>query len=225
MKIKSATQQSNPVDQTFCRNCSISHSFRDTSIFVFCVKNSKWPPFFRGKVFVEIQAFLNKIRKFIMAAIFWHVKYWLKFGKASIHMITCGSKIWPKSLNLAQFSRYKHFKMAAIFWQVKYSLKLGKASLNRYPVGKKFCQNRSILHSFRDTSIFVFCATSKFLFYAENGFKKYSYISIVLYVYIMNLYFQFCVLHFFVMTPIFGEEKFFGKLEISFLKYPVGRKF
>ena len=43
----------------------------------------------------------------------------------------------------------------------------------------------------------------------------YSYISIVLYVYLMTLYFQFCVLHFvskilkFNMTPIFGEEKFF----------------
>ena len=36
----------------------------------------------------------------------------------------------------------------------------------------------------------------------------------------MSLYFQFCVLHFFCqkfeklnITPIFGEEKFFGKLE------------
>ena len=85
------------------------------------------------------------------------------------------------------------------FWQVKYLLKLGKASLHRYPVGQKFCRN----------------SASKFLFYEENGFKKYSYISIVLYVYLMTLYFQFCVLHFvskilkFNMTPIFGEEKFF----------------
>ena len=60
--------------------------------------------------------------------------------------------------------------------------------------------------------------TSKFLFYAENGFKKYSYISIVLYVYLMSLYFQFCVLHFLSkirklnMTLNFGEEKIFGKL-------------
>ena len=32
----------------------------------------------------------------------------------------------------------------------------------------------------------------------------------------MSLYFQFCVLHFLsklIMTPIFGEEKFLGKLE------------
>ena len=43
------------------------------------------------------------------------------------------------------------------FWQVKYSLKLGKAGVLRYPVGQKFCQNCSILHGFRDTSIFVFC--------------------------------------------------------------------
>ena len=44
-------------------------------------------------------------------------------------------------------------------------------------------------------------------------------LSIVLYVYLMSLYFQFCVLHFLSkirklnMTPIFGEEKLFGKLE------------
>ena len=37
---------------------------------------------------------------------------------------------------------------------MKYSLKLGKVSIHRYPVGQKFCQNRFILHSFRDTSIF-----------------------------------------------------------------------
>ena len=93
------------------------------------------------------------------------------------------------SSTLARFSRYKDF----------YLLKLGKASLHRYPVGQKFCRN----------------PTSKFLFYEENGFKKYSYISIVLYVYLMSLYFQFCVLHFLSkignlnMTPKFGEEKFF----------------
>ena len=44
-------------------------------------------------------------------------------------------------------------------------------------------------------------------------------LSIVLYVYLMRLYFQFCILHFLSkirklnMTPIFGEEKIFGKLE------------
>ena len=36
--------------QKFCRNRSISHSFQDTCIFVFCnfcekFENSKWPPF------------------------------------------------------------------------------------------------------------------------------------------------------------------------------------
>ena len=41
----------------------------------------------------------------------------------------------------------------------------------------------------------------------------------VLYVYIMSLYFQFCVLHFLSkiqklnMTPNLGEEKTFGKLD------------
>ena len=71
-------------------------------------------------------------------------------------------------------------------------------------MGQKFCRNPT---------------SKKFLFYEENGFKKYSYISIVLYVYLMRLYFQFCVLHFLSkirklnMTPNFGEEKVFEKLE------------
>ena len=51
--------------------------------------------------------------------------------------------------------------MAATFWQVKYSLKLGEASLRRYPVGQKFCQNCSIWHGFRDTSIFGFVIFAK----------------------------------------------------------------
>ena len=44
-------------------------------------------------------------------------------------------------------------------------------------------------------------------------------LSIILYVYLMSLYFQFCVLHFLSnirklnMTPIFREEKICGKLE------------
>ena len=38
-----ATLHRYPVGQKFCRNCSIQHSFRDISIFVFCnfAKNSK----------------------------------------------------------------------------------------------------------------------------------------------------------------------------------------
>ena len=85
---------------------------------------------------------------------------------------------------------------------MKYLLKLGKACLHRYPVGQKFCRN----------------PTGKFLFYKENGLKKYSYISIVVYVYLMSLYFQFCVLYFLSkirklnMTSMFGEEKIFGKM-------------
>ena len=88
------------VGQKFWRNRSMSHCFRDTSIFVFCnfcekFENSKWPPFLMGQFFFEnwgrvtlgskmlslsstvfeIQAFLcfaflEKIRKFKMAAIF-----------------------------------------------------------------------------------------------------------------------------------------------------------
>ena len=65
--------------------------------------------------------------------------------------------------------------------------------------------------------------TSKFLFYEENGFKKYSYItlslSIVLYVYLVSLYFQFLCFAILSkirklnMIPISGEEKILVKLE------------
>ena len=80
------------------------------------------------------------------------------------------------------------------FWGVKYVLKLGKAILHRYPVGQNFCRN----------------PTSKFLFYEENGFKKYSYItSIVLYVYLMMLYFQFCVLHFLSKIQKYEDDPYF----------------
>ena len=57
--------------------------------------------------------------------------------------------------------------MAAIFGGTTGSV------TQKYPVGQKFCRN----------------PTGKF--YEENGFKKYSYISIVLYVYLMSLYFKF----------------------------------
>ena len=50
LEIVIATLQRYPEDQKFSQNCSISHGFRDISIFVFgnlCkkFKNSKWPPF------------------------------------------------------------------------------------------------------------------------------------------------------------------------------------
>ena len=87
-------------------------------------ENSKWPPFFARKFFLEN----------------WH-------GYSA--EIPCGSKISSKSLYLAGFSRYKHFyvlqflrkirkfKMAAIFGETIF-LKIGMATLQRYPVGQKF---------------------------------------------------------------------------------------
>ena len=79
-------------------------------------------------------------------------------------------------------------------------------------------RNCSIMHEIKK---FCLYHTSKFLFYEENGFKKYSYItlslSIVLYVYLMSLYFEFCVLHIcqkirkLNMTPFW--VKILGKLE------------
>ena len=50
LKIGMATLQTYPVGQKFCRNCAITHGFRDLSIFVFCnfcqkFEKSKWLPF------------------------------------------------------------------------------------------------------------------------------------------------------------------------------------
>ena len=39
----------------------------------------------------------------------------------------------------------------------EFFLKIGMDNLQRYPVGKKFHRNCSIVHGFRDISIFVFC--------------------------------------------------------------------
>ena len=52
-------------------------------------------------------------------------------------------------------------------------------------------------------------------------------LSIVLYVYLMSLYFHFNSNSFrkLNMTPIFGEEKFFGKLESSLFRHPLGQTF
>ena len=57
-------------------------------------------------------------------------------------------------------------------------------------------------------------------------------LSIVLYVYLMSLYFQFCVLHFFVKNskieydPHFWGGENFGKIgENSLFRQPVGRNF
>ena len=101
----------------FCRNRSISHGLRDISIFVFC-------------------NFLQKIRKFKMAAIFDETKVFWKLGWL-LHRDTLWVKNFVKLLYLERFSRYKHFcvlqflrkirkfKMAAIFDETKFFGKLG----------------------------------------------------------------------------------------------------
>ena len=52
------TPQRYPVGQKFRPNRSISHGFRDISIFVFCnfcekFANSKWPPYLTRQIFFE----------------------------------------------------------------------------------------------------------------------------------------------------------------------------
>ena len=109
----------------------------------FCVKfeNSKWPPFLVSQFFFEN----------------WH-------GYSA--EIPCGSKISSKMLCLARFSRYKHFYVLQFLqkiqngrhiWRDKNFLQIGIATLQRYPEDKKCRRNCSILHGFRDISIFLFC--------------------------------------------------------------------
>ena len=43
------------------------------------------------------------------------------------------------------------------FWRDKNFLKIELTTLQRYPMDKTFRQNHSILHGFRDMSIFMFC--------------------------------------------------------------------
>ena len=117
--------------------------FRDTSVFVFCIfeKNSK-----------------NQNGRH-----FWHIIYFLKLGKARLHRYPVDQKfhrncsIQHGFRDTSIFAKNLIIQNGRHFWQVKYSLKLGKTSFHRYPVGQTFCRNRSILHGYRDKSIFVFC--------------------------------------------------------------------
>ena len=93
---------------------------------------------------------------------------------AALQRYPVGQKHSSKSLYLARFSRYKHFFVLQLlrkirkfkmppFWARQKFLEIGMAALQRYPVGQKFRQNRSISHSFRDRSIFVFSVFGKFV--------------------------------------------------------------
>ena len=90
-----------PVDQTFCRKCSLSHGFRDKSIFVFCnycekFENSKLLPFLAGQNFFENWVF-EKNSKIQNGRHFWQVKYSLKLGKASLHRYPVGQQFCQNS--------------------------------------------------------------------------------------------------------------------------------
>ena len=181
LELGKASLQIYTVDQKICRNRSIWHSFRDTSIFVFfCEKfeNSKWLPFWQDKIFWKLGQLLRR------------TTLWLKnFVKIMLSSTVFEIRVF---LCFVIFAKNSKIQNGRLFWQVKYLLKLGKSSLHKYPVGQKFCRN----------------PTSKFLLI--NWFQK-----VLVYQHI----FPFCVLHFLskirklIMTPIFGEEKFFEKLE------------
>ena len=97
----------NFVEIALCSTVLEILAFLRFAIFAQKFENSKWPPFFARQIFFEN----------------WH-------GYSA--EIPCRSKISPKSLYLAGFSRYKHFyvlkflrkirkfKMAAIFGETKF---------------------------------------------------------------------------------------------------------
>ena len=100
-----------------------------------------------------------------MAAIYCQVKYSLKLGMASLHRDPVGQKFCRnRSSTVFKIQAFlcfvflKKIQNGRHFLASEYSLKLGKASIYRNPVGLKFCRNRSIWHSFQDTSIFVIFA-------------------------------------------------------------------
>ena len=116
----------------------------------------------RYKHFFFFCIFCKKNRKIKMATIFGKTIFFLENWDGYSAEIPCGSNILSKLLYLARFSRYKQFcnfcekfKMAAILGETNMFWKLGWL-LCSHPVVKKFCQNRSIYHSFQDISIFVF---------------------------------------------------------------------
>ena len=123
------------------------------------------------------------------------------------------------------------------FWLDKIFLQIGIATLQRYPEDQKCRPNRSILHSYRDISIFVFCnfcakfenlkwlqfLTRRNFFENWHGYSaeipcgsKIS--SKSLYLAPFSRYKHFYVLQFlrkirkFKMAAIFGETNFFSKL-------------
>ena len=109
----------------------------------FCVKfeNSKWPPFLVSQNFLEN----------------WH-GYPVE--------IPCGSKISPKTLYLARFSRYKHFyvlqflrkirkfKMAAIFGETKFFFQNWDSYSAEIPCGSKILSKSLYLARFSSNKHF-----------------------------------------------------------------------
>ena len=142
-----------------------------------------------------------------------------------------------KSLYLTRFSKYKHFffwqflrkirkfKMAAIFGDTEIFWKIGMATLPRYPVGEKIRRNRSILHSIREITIFVFCNFCA-IFDKTKFFLKIE-LAIPHRYPVGPRYKHFCKeIQKFKMVAILGETNFFLKIGMGTLqRYPACQKF
>ena len=98
---------------------------------------------------------LRKNSKIQNGGHFWQEKFFFENWHGYSAGIPCGSKISPKSLYLARFSRYKHFYVLQFcekfenskwppFFARNFFLKIGMATLQSYPVGQKFHRNHSI---------------------------------------------------------------------------------
>ena len=192
----------------------------------FCEKfeNSKWPPFLaRHKFFENWDGYSTEI--------------------------PCGSKISSKSLNLAQFSRYKHFCVLTFLASHKV-FENWDGSSSEIPCGSKI-PLKLLYHGFRDISIFVFCnfcekfENSKWPpFWRDKNFFEnwYSYSADIAcgskissnshYLARFSRYKHFYVLQFLRKNlkiqngHHFCRDKYFLKIGMTTLKrYPVGQKF
>ena len=165
---------------------------------------------------------------------------------ATLQSYPVGKKNSSKSLYLVQFLRYKHFcvlqflrkirqfKLSAIFGETKFFLKIEMATLKRYPVGKKFRQNCSILHGFRDISI-IFSETKFFWklwwLLCTDSLGVKNFIEIVLSCTVFKIQPFLCFANFAKKSKIqnvrhFWWDKIFLKIGMATLQgYPVDQKF
>ena len=142
----------------------------------------------------------------------------------------------------AIFGKNSKIQNGRHFWGGENFLKIGKSRILRYPVGRKFCRNRSISHGYGDRSKLVFChfgqkfENSKWPPFLGRGkfFKNYQEYNAQIpcgsKILTKSLYLA-RLRRFGKNSKIqngrhfWGGENFLKIAKITFLRYPVGRKF